>query len=143
MVIRKRVAAVRGDTGASADMSAIGLTKNLLPGRVALPLESLALADRWRAFQRRWFALDYETRFQYAVLASMLLHAFVLFGILMEYAGFVPALLVLIVGSALAGSEFKLGEVLLLAGGLTAFCVALFIWGLGLPYPLFVNLSAE
>jgi hypothetical protein len=61
----------------------------------------------------------------------------VMFGLLMEYAGFVPALMVLIVGSAAAGSEFKLTEVLLLAVGLTAFAVALFIYGLGLPYPLF------
>jgi hypothetical protein len=60
----------------------------------------------------------------------------VMFGLLMEYAGFVPALLVLIVGSAAAGSEFKLIEALLLAVGLTAFAVLLFIYGLGLPYPL-------
>jgi putative tricarboxylic transport membrane protein len=65
----------------------------------------------------------------------------VLFGLLMEYAGFVPALIVLIFGSALAGKEFKLGEVLLLSLGLTAFSVALFIWGLGLPYPLLVGLQ--
>jgi putative tricarboxylic transport membrane protein len=51
----------------------------------------------------------------------------------------VPALIVLIFGSASAGSEFKLIEVLLLAIGLTAFCVALFIWALGLPYPLLVG----
>lgn len=62
----------------------------------------------------------------------------VMFGLLMEYAGFVPALMVLIVGSAAAGSEFKLKEVLLLAVGLTAFAVVLFIYGLGLPYPLFM-----
>ena len=61
----------------------------------------------------------------------------VLFGLLMEYAGFVPALMVLIVGSAAAGSEFKLIEALLLAAGLTVFAVGLFIYGLGLPYPLF------
>ena len=61
----------------------------------------------------------------------------VMFGLLMEYAGFVPALMVLIVGSAAAGSEFNLKEALLLAMGLTAFAVALFIYGLGLPYPLF------
>lgn len=65
--------------------------------------------------------------------------ALVLFGLLMEHAGFIPALLVLIVGSALAGNEFRLLEVLLLAVGLTAFSVALFIWGLGLPYPLLVG----
>jgi len=63
----------------------------------------------------------------------------VLFGVLMDRAGFIPALIVLIFGSAAAGTEFKLFEVLLLAIGLTAFCVALFIWGLGLPYPLLVG----
>ena len=63
----------------------------------------------------------------------------VLFGILMERAGFIPALLVLIFGSAAAGTEFKLGEVLLLSVGLTAACTALFVWGLGLPYPLLVD----
>jgi hypothetical protein len=63
----------------------------------------------------------------------------VLFGLLMEHAGFIPALLVLIFGSAAAGTEFKLVEVLLLAVGLTAFSVVLFIYGLGLPYPLLVG----
>jgi hypothetical protein len=65
--------------------------------------------------------------------------ALVLFGLLMEHAGFIPALVVLIFGSALAGKEFKFIEVLLLAVGLTVFSVALFIWGLGLPYPLLVG----
>ncbi len=65
--------------------------------------------------------------------------SFVLFGVLMQHAGFVPALFVLVVGSAAAGTEFKLVEVLLLAGLLTVLCVALFIWGLGLPYPLFAG----
>jgi hypothetical protein len=63
--------------------------------------------------------------------------AFVMFGLLMQYAGFVPALFALVVGSAAAGTEFRLVEVLLLAALLTAMCVALFIWALGLPYPLF------
>ena len=65
--------------------------------------------------------------------------ALVLFGLLMEHAGFIPALMVLIFGSALAGKEFRFVEVLLLAVGLTAFSVVLFIWGLGLPYPLLVG----
>ena len=63
----------------------------------------------------------------------------VLFGILMNYAGFVPALMVLIFGSALASTEFRLFEVVLLTVGLTLGCVAVFIWGLGLPYPLFAE----
>jgi Tripartite tricarboxylate transporter TctB family len=67
----------------------------------------------------------------------MLPLSLVMFGLLMEYTGFVPALMVLIVGSSAAGSEFNIKEALLLAMGLTAFAVALFIYGLGLPYPLF------
>jgi hypothetical protein len=60
----------------------------------------------------------------------------VLFGVLVERAGFVPALVVLVVGSAAAGRQFRLGEVVLLAALLTALSVALFVWGLGLAYPL-------
>jgi hypothetical protein len=63
--------------------------------------------------------------------------ALVLFGILMNYGGFVPALVVLIFGSALASDEFNLIEVSLLTIGLTIGCIAVFIWGLSLPYPLF------
>ena len=44
----------------------------------------------------------------------------VLFGLLMEYAGFVPAMLVLIFGSATASTEFRFVEVLLFSIGLTA-----------------------
>jgi len=57
----------------------------------------------------------------------------------MTYAGFVPALLVLIFGSALASPQFKLIEILLLSAVLVAVSVALFVWGLGLPYPLLVG----
>jgi len=62
--------------------------------------------------------------------------ALILFGLLMEHAGFVPAMLVLIVVSAAAGNEFRLVEMLLFALGLTALAVVVFVWGLGLPYPL-------
>ncbi|MBM4313527.1 MAG: tripartite tricarboxylate transporter TctB family protein [Deltaproteobacteria bacterium] len=59
-----------------------------------------------------------------------------LFGVLMDLAGFIPALAVLVFVSAASGKEFKATEVLLLTTVLTAASVALFIWGLGLPYPL-------
>jgi hypothetical protein len=66
--------------------------------------------------------------------------ATVVFGILMEHAGFIPALIVLVFISSAAGSEFKFVEVLLMAIGLTVGSWALFIWGLGLPYPLIVGM---
>ena len=66
----------------------------------------------------------------------MLPLSLVLFGLLMEKAGFLPALAVLVFGSAASGREFRFVEVLLLTALLTAASAALFIWGLGLPYPL-------
>jgi hypothetical protein len=63
----------------------------------------------------------------------------VLFGLLVERIGFIPSLLMLIVGSAAASSEFRLLEAVAVGAVLTALCVAVFIWGLGLPYPLLVQ----
>jgi hypothetical protein len=60
----------------------------------------------------------------------------VLFGFLMDRAGFVPALAVLVFGSAAATTEFRLIEVAVLTVVLTIFSVVLFVWLLGLPYPL-------
>jgi hypothetical protein len=62
--------------------------------------------------------------------------ALVLFGVLMEHGGFVPAMLVLIFASATASTEFRFVEVLLFSIGLTALSVIVFVWALGLPYPL-------
>jgi hypothetical protein len=52
----------------------------------------------------------------------------------------VPAVLLLIVTAAAAAPQRRPSEVLLLALALTALCTALFIWGLGLPYPLVAGL---
>ncbi|MCC7484021.1 MAG: tripartite tricarboxylate transporter TctB family protein [Burkholderiales bacterium] len=60
----------------------------------------------------------------------------VIFGILMEEAGFIPALFVLVVISALSGREFKWREAIPLAIALIVICTLVFIYGLGLPYPL-------
>ncbi len=65
----------------------------------------------------------------------------VLFGVLVERAGFVPAMIVLIFGSATASTEFRFVEVLLFSLALTALCAAVFVWGLGLPYPLIAGLN--
>jgi hypothetical protein len=62
----------------------------------------------------------------------------ILFALLVERIGFVPSLLLLIVGSAAASSEFRPIEAVSVGAVLTALCVAVFIWGIGLPYPLLV-----
>jgi putative tricarboxylic transport membrane protein len=63
----------------------------------------------------------------------------VLFGMLMEHGGFVPAIIVLIFGAATASAEFKFVEASLFSLGLTALSVVVFVWGLGLPYPLIAD----
>ena len=63
-----------------------------------------------------------------------------LFGLLIDRAGFIPAMLALIIGSAAASTQFKLVEVLLFAVFLTAMCVIVFVWALGLPYELITGI---
>ena len=82
-----------------------------------------------------------KIRAKWSPLALILLTlSLVLFGVLMRYAGFIPALMVIIFGSAAAGRGFKFVEVLLLTVALTALSVGVFIWALGLPYPLIKGL---
>lgn len=59
------------------------------------------------------------------------------FGWLMERFGLLPALVVLIVTSARAGKEFRWKETAVLTVVLCLMAVAIFVWGLGLPYSLF------
>jgi hypothetical protein len=59
------------------------------------------------------------------------------FGWLMEHLGLIPAMLVLVVTSAMAGKEFRWSEVAVLAVVLCLLALAIFVWGLGLPYELF------
>ena len=63
--------------------------------------------------------------------------AFAGFGLLIEAAGFVLALLALIVASSLAGRDSRPLELAVLIVVLIAASVALFIYGLELPYALF------
>jgi hypothetical protein len=62
----------------------------------------------------------------------------VLYGLMMHFElGFVPSLMALIIGSSLAHRDVHVVETALLSIFLTLGCVALFIYGLGLPYRLF------
>jgi hypothetical protein len=63
--------------------------------------------------------------------------AFAAFGLLIEEGGFVFALLALIVASSLAGRDTRPFELVVLIAVLITGSVALFIYGLELPYRLF------
>ena len=49
-------------------------------------------------------------------------------------------MLALIIGSATASTQFKLVEVLVFAVFMTAMCVVVFVWALGLPYELITGI---
>jgi hypothetical protein len=64
--------------------------------------------------------------------------ALVVYALLMDAdVGFVPSLMVLIIGCALAHKDVRWRETLVLSVLVTAGAVAIFHYGLGLPYPLF------
>jgi hypothetical protein len=62
--------------------------------------------------------------------------AMLMFGVLMEYAGFIPAMLILTILSGAASRDFKWVTVLLRSIILTLICSVVFVWALGLPVPL-------
>ena len=114
-----------------------GTSLRMGPGYFPIALSSiLALFGLW--FVAKAFRSTEKIEKGWSLRALVIIPvSLVLFGILMNYGGFVPALVVLIFGSALASDEFNLVEVVLLTIGLTIGRVAVFIWGLGLPYSLF------
>lgn len=59
-----------------------------------------------------------------------------LFGFLVRGAGLVIALPILVVVSSYASSHFHLGKSLVVAAGLTMFCLLVFLKGLGVPLPV-------
>ena len=66
----------------------------------------------------------------------LVLGAAIAFGYLLKPLGLVAATMVLVLIGAAGGHEFRWREVLLLAAALAAFAVGVFVFGLGLPFPL-------
>jgi len=60
----------------------------------------------------------------------------VLFGFLVRGAGMIVALPLLVVSSASASAKFRWRPTIIMALGLTIFCVLVFIKGLGIPLPV-------
>ncbi|TMJ85027.1 MAG: hypothetical protein E6G76_17360 [Alphaproteobacteria bacterium] len=66
----------------------------------------------------------------------MSLLAIVLFAIALQWVGLVAAVAVLVLIGANAARDVRLLDVLALAAGMIVFSVAVFVWLLGLPLPL-------
>ena len=74
-------------------------------------------------------------RFHFGPIAWVL-GAVVAFGVLLRPAGLVVALLALVIVSSVGSHEFRLRDTLILAVGLCALVLAIFIYGLGLTIPV-------
>jgi hypothetical protein len=67
---------------------------------------------------------------------ALILAGSVAFGYLLKPLGMVLATVVLVVVSAVGGHEFRWKEALALAVALAVFSIGVFVYGLGLPFPL-------
>jgi uncharacterized membrane protein len=65
--------------------------------------------------------------------------ALIVFGWTMDRLGFIPALVAMFFVSAYAGHEFRWKEVVILTALMVPFAIGVFIYALGLPYPLMVG----
>jgi len=74
-------------------------------------------------------------RFTFKGLA-LIIASTVLFGLLVRGTGLVIALPLLVIVSAYASKDFRWAPSLLMATGLTLFCIAVFLKGLGIPLPI-------
>lgn len=66
----------------------------------------------------------------------MVVGATLLFGLTIRGAGLAIAVPILVIFSAAASSRFRIVPTLLMAAGLTLFCVLVFLKGLGVPLPV-------
>jgi hypothetical protein len=117
----------------------LGSARQMGPGyfpfAVSLILIALGLLIGVRALQER----NPDTIGKLVSLRSLLaiLAAPVMFGMTVRPLGFVPALMFTAIVSTYANKQNNFVHALLLGAGLTAFCVAIFSFGLGTNLPLF------
>jgi hypothetical protein len=114
----------------------LGTALRMGPGYFPILLGGLLVLFGLAFVLRAWRSTDFVAPNWSARALIALPLAMIAFGLLLDRAGFVPALAALVFGSALAGNRFRFAEVATLTVLLTALCVVVFIWGLGLPYPL-------
>jgi hypothetical protein len=67
---------------------------------------------------------------------ALVIVSVIVFGLLVRDAGLVVALPLLVIVSAYASARFRWRTTLIMAAGLTVFCVLVFIKGLGIPLPI-------
>jgi hypothetical protein len=104
----------------------------MFPTLVGALLAALGLIMALRSFARDGAPIsDFHAR---PIVVSLL--AIVLFGIALQWLGLVAAVAVLVLIGANAARDVRQLDNLALAAGMIVFSVAVFVWLLGLPLPL-------
>jgi hypothetical protein len=113
--------------------SAARMGPGYFPTAVALLLTAVGVAIVVRSFFRQGELID---RFAWKPML-LVLGSIVAFGILINRAGLVLAAVVLVLGCAAASERFRIGWLPVLGmAALIAFCVIVFVIGMGIPMPL-------
>lgn len=109
--------------------SALKMGPGYFPSVLGGLLILIGIAALLRAFMRRGEAIGGLAikPMLYVTLST------IAFGMLVRGAGVVPAIVVLALASAYASARFRIVPSLLLVAGLVAFCVLVFVYGLGVP----------
>jgi hypothetical protein len=118
----------------------LGATGKMGPGYFPLLL-GVVLAGLGVVLIARSVVIDGEPLPQFRVLPlAMIALAVCLFGVLIEPAGLIVALAVLIVVTAAAGAQFRLLETLALTVALIVFSIGVFVYALGLSINIWPSL---
>ena len=113
--------------------SAVRMGPGYFPMAVALLLTAVGIAIVVRALFRDGGLID---RFAWKPML-LVLGSIVAFGILINRAGLLLAAVVLVLGCAAASERFRLGWLPVVGmAALIAFCVIVFVIGMGIPMPL-------
>lgn len=113
--------------------SAARMGPGYFPTAVALLLTAVGVAIVVRSFFRQGELID---RFAWKPML-LVLGSICAFGILINRAGLVLAAVVLVLGCAAASERFRIGWLPVLGmAALIAFCVIVFVIGMGIPMPL-------
>jgi hypothetical protein len=113
--------------------SAARMGPGYFPTAVALLLTAVGVTIVARSFFRQGELID---RFAWKPML-LVLGSIVAFGILINRAGLVLAAVVLVLGCAAASERFRVGWLPVVGmAALIAFCVIVFVIGMGIPMPL-------
>jgi hypothetical protein len=113
--------------------TALRMGPGYFPTVVGFLLIFIGLISAVRSFIQPGSPID---RFTFTGLL-LVLGSTLLFGFVVRGAGLVVALPLLVLISAYASVHFRWGPTLVLAAGLTAFCILVFAQALGVPLPVF------